>query len=231
MHTGAVQSIMVSSGREDAGLFSADHRDERYLPFEGSGAISHWSLTLTSAVPTFDWTSISDVVLHMRYTAREGGEPLRAAALASLNTELAAVPLRRAFSARSEFPSEWNAFLRPAEGASRAVLRVALDERLFPYIARDSGIAITNLELTVQVREPAGWQSSDVTVTTSTSSRTATLTSSPALYGGQPVASVAYANGAVPGTWEVSIPIEPMGAPSEWAEDLILVATYQVTLS
>jgi hypothetical protein len=231
MHTGAVQSIMVSNGREDAGVFTPDHRDERYLPFEGSGAISNWSLALTSAVPTFDWSSISDVVLHVKYTAREGGDALRSAALASLNNELSAMPLRRAFSARSEFPSEWSAFLRPAEGASQAVLRVAIDERRFPYLARDASLAITNLEVVAHVPSPEDWEPSEVTVATSTSSRTATLTSSPPLFGGQPSAGVAYANGAALGTWEVSVPVDRIGAPSDWAEDLILVATYKVTLA
>ena len=36
VQTGAVQSIAISGGRDDSGLFAADHRDERYLPFEGS---------------------------------------------------------------------------------------------------------------------------------------------------------------------------------------------------
>ena len=67
--------------RKIPGLFAADHRDERYLPFEGPGAISDWNWKLTSAVPTFDWATITDVVVHLRYTAREGGDLLQAAAL------------------------------------------------------------------------------------------------------------------------------------------------------
>jgi hypothetical protein len=30
--------------------------------------------------PTFDYDTISDIILHLRYTAREGGEALRSAA-------------------------------------------------------------------------------------------------------------------------------------------------------
>ena len=53
-------------------------RDERYLPFEHSGVISEWQLELP-ANPSkgdprqFDYKTISDVILHLRYTAREGG--------------------------------------------------------------------------------------------------------------------------------------------------------------
>ncbi|MBC8121639.1 MAG: hypothetical protein H7Y22_07360, partial [Gemmatimonadaceae bacterium] len=229
VQTGAVQSIVISTGRDDSGLFAADHRDERYLPFEGSGAISDWNLTLTSAVPTFDWTTIADVVLHIRYTAREGGELLREAALKSLNTELAGLPLRRAFSAKSEFPSEWNAFLRPAEGM-QAVLSVVLGEHLFPHITQGAGLMITNLELVALVKDPGNWQSVVVTVATANSVQTPTLVGSSVLYAGQPSAAVAYASGAQPGTWEVSVPIGTLGAPSEWVDDLILIATYEVEL-
>ena len=37
---GAIQSIVTSPGQNDSGLFETNLRDERYLPFEGAGAIS-----------------------------------------------------------------------------------------------------------------------------------------------------------------------------------------------
>jgi peptidoglycan hydrolase-like protein with peptidoglycan-binding domain len=228
LQTGGVQSVAISGGRDDGGLFILDHRDERYLPFEGSGAISDWNLTLTSAVPTFEWDTITDVVLHVRYTAREGGDLLRAAALTSLQAELDQLPLRRAFSARSEFPSEWNAFLRPA-GGQPAVLRVELAEQLFPYLAHGAGLRITGLDLVALVRDPGGWRPTDVTVTTAGRPQTVSLAGSAAAFGGEPTAFVAYA-GADPGSWEVTVPDGPLGAPAEWADDLILIVTYQLEL-
>ena len=38
--------------------------DPAYLPFEGAGAISIWSLKLPFAIRSFDYATISDVVLH-----------------------------------------------------------------------------------------------------------------------------------------------------------------------
>lgn len=67
----SIQSIATSSATDDAGLFQLRFDDERYLPFEGAGAISSWSLRLNPAVPQFDYSSISDVVVHIKYTARE----------------------------------------------------------------------------------------------------------------------------------------------------------------
>jgi hypothetical protein len=230
VQTGAVQSIVINDGRDDGGMFAMDHRDERYLPFEGNGVVSGWNLALTSAVPTFDWRTITDVVLHLRYTAREGGDLLRQAALESLSAELAALPLRRAFSARSEFSTEWNAFLRPAEGASEAVLGVELAERLFPFFTHDAGLKISNLELVAVVKDPANWQSTDITVKTASNLQTVALIGSSAFYAEQPTAAVAYAGGMSPGTWEIAVPVGQLGPPTDWADDLILIVTYQLEL-
>jgi hypothetical protein len=232
IQTGAVESITISSGQTDGGLFAMDQRDERYLPFEGSGAISDWNLKLTSAIQTFDWATITDVVLHVRYTAREGGDLLRGAALQSLNAELAGLPLRRAFSAKSEFPSEWNAFLRPAEGSAQAAFQVNLGEELFPNFTRDANLRITHLELVALVKDPSSWQSTAITVSTASNVQTPTLLGSSALYDGNPSASVAYASGASTGTWDISVPIDArgLGSPAEWADDLVLIATYEMEL-
>ena len=46
IYSGSLQSIVTSSGQNDSGMFETNLRDERYLPFEGSGAISDWQLTL-----------------------------------------------------------------------------------------------------------------------------------------------------------------------------------------
>ena len=77
---GSLQSIVTSSGQNDSGLFETNLRDERYLPFENSGVISEWQLELPANRAMrgqFDYDTISDVILHVRYTAREGGALLR----------------------------------------------------------------------------------------------------------------------------------------------------------
>jgi len=229
-HTGAVQSIVVSSGRDDAGLFAADHRDERYLPFEGTGAISDWNLTLTSAAPTFDWSTITDVVLHLRYTAREGGDLLRDAALKSLQSELEGIPLRRAFSAMHEFPTEWNAFLRPATEADEAVLKLDLSEKRFPYFSRGLEPMISKIEMVALVKSPSTWTDTDATVEGGQRTGDVTLASADNLYGGNPSGGVEYQQGVSPGEWTVRVNTTSLGPPSEWIDDLIVIVTYQVAL-
>ena len=73
----AIQSIVTSTAQNDSGLFELNFHDERYLPFEGAGVISRWYLELPPDTNQFDLDSISDVVFHLKYTARDGGEPLR----------------------------------------------------------------------------------------------------------------------------------------------------------
>ena len=45
-------------------------------PFEGAGAVSRWRLALPHEFRAFDYGTISDVVVHLRYTARDGGQML-----------------------------------------------------------------------------------------------------------------------------------------------------------
>lgn len=101
-------------------MFETNPRDERYLPFENSGVISEWQLELP-AHPSknepsqFDYETISGVILHFRYTVREGGTLLRREAVKNLNAAIEAaqaIGSLRLFSIRHEFPTEWAKFKR-----------------------------------------------------------------------------------------------------------------------
>lgn len=66
----AQTAVSTSSGNNDGGQFELNFRDERYLPFEGAGAESTWSLQLPSAFRPFDYRTINDVIIHISYTAQ-----------------------------------------------------------------------------------------------------------------------------------------------------------------
>ena len=133
---------MTSSGQSDAGLFEVNLKDERYLPFEGAGAAgSLWQLSLPADVKQFDFSTISDVVLHVRYTAREGGELLKAAAVASLQSAIAkahTVGSVCLFSLRHDFPSEWARFTNVTISAATptAQVAIALRPEHYPFWAQ-----------------------------------------------------------------------------------------------
>jgi hypothetical protein len=117
-HHGTIQAVVTSSGQVDSGLFETNLHDERYLPFEYSGVISQWQLALPANPKNgepcqFDFDTITDFILHLRYTAREGGELLRSAAVANLQKQIAnaqTVGSVRLFSIRHEFPTGWAKF-------------------------------------------------------------------------------------------------------------------------
>ena len=151
------QSIATSTGQNDSGLFELNFRDERYLPFEEAGAISRWRLELSgnwpeAQWPQFDVQTIADVILHLRYTARDGGENLKTAAIRNLNqafNQLAAPAagsgsedqgLWRLFSLRHEFPTEWQRFSQ-ATGSTRSLSFVVTRER-FPYFLQGKTLEI-----------------------------------------------------------------------------------------
>ncbi len=79
---GAVpQKIALGNAQDDPGLFqtalSSNLGDQRYLPFEGAGAISSWRLEIPQASNELDLTTVGDVVLHLYYTAQDGGDALK----------------------------------------------------------------------------------------------------------------------------------------------------------
>jgi len=136
---GAIQSIVTSSAQNDSGLFEVNLRDERYLPFEGAGAISTWRIELPNDIPQFDFESISDVVFHLRYTAREAGQ-LRAAAVAAVEEVLQDPDtLVQLFCLNYDFGNAWLQFTSAANDPARQ-MTIAVNQDQFPYWLRKLGM-------------------------------------------------------------------------------------------
>jgi hypothetical protein len=140
-----IQSIATSTAQNDAGLFELNFRDERYLPFEGAGAISRWRLELPTAARQFDYHSISDVVLHLSYTARDAGGTLRKGAeetienglnrvLQLVANEATPTGLLRTISLREEFPDVLHALLT----SSNTPVALNLRPEHFPFLLRNA---------------------------------------------------------------------------------------------
>jgi hypothetical protein len=131
----SIQSVVTSTAQADSGAFETHLRDERYLPFEGAGAISTWRLELPDEIRQFDYDTIGDVVMELRYTAREGGEPLRTHAVKACQAALAAASAAgsvRLLSVKREFSNAWAAFLAADTSKGRAQIRVQLRAEHFP---------------------------------------------------------------------------------------------------
>ncbi len=136
-----ISAIAVSSARSDAGLFELNFHDERYAPFEGAGAISNWSLQLPSGFRQFDYNTITDVVLQVRYTSRDGGQTLATSAAAYVASWIKTITdvsqtdgLFALFDLRSEFAASWYAAIQPPTGTTTRVFTLSgLNDRLPVY--------------------------------------------------------------------------------------------------
>ena len=139
---GTIQSIVTSSAQADTGLFDTNLKDERYLPFEALGiAGSQISVSLPAEVRQFDFDTITDFILHIRYTAREGGELLNAAAVQNLQNKInkaQTVGSVSLFSLRHDFPSQWAKFQSVTIGGATptAELPLTLTSDLYPFWAQ-----------------------------------------------------------------------------------------------
>jgi peptidoglycan hydrolase-like protein with peptidoglycan-binding domain len=143
-----VSVIATSSGQNDSGLFELSFADERLLPFEGAGAVSEWHLSLPAESNAFDFSTISDVILHVRYTATQSTTPAHVnAARANLAATLPPAGVRL-LDMKSEFASEWYRFLSPGPGVDQ-VLTLAIGLEHLPFYARSRQITLTGIDLFV----------------------------------------------------------------------------------
>jgi hypothetical protein len=74
MGTGHIDSradrkIALSFGVNDSGVFEMSFYDDRYLPFEGTGAISDWIWEIPTETNPGLLQNLTDVVIELRYTA------------------------------------------------------------------------------------------------------------------------------------------------------------------
>jgi len=148
-------SITSSSANNDAGVFDLNFRDERYLPFEGGGAVdSEWSLELPSKLRSFDYDTISDVLLHISYTAldgnREDAENDLAAALIDYTTNPGAF---RLLSLKHDFPDSFHRLLNPPSGESQTA-QFSVEKNHFPYLLHDKSLSL--LEVKVYLKPKKG---------------------------------------------------------------------------
>ena len=146
-NVGTIQSIATSNAQKDSGLFELNFKDDRYLPFEGTGAISTWRLELPKKdLAQFDYETIADVVVHLSYTAREGGSSLKGLAettlldrLAEVKQALSQTGLHTAINMRRDMPNEWH--LLRANGA----VELTIDTSRLPYLAQALDASLENV--------------------------------------------------------------------------------------
>lgn len=155
---GTIQSIATSHGQNDAGLFELDFSDERFLPFEGAGVISTWGIAMPQETNQFDFSTISDVILHIQYTARDGGANLAAAAQTHVNNTLPTSGVLL-LSIKHQFPTEWHRFLYPSQEGADQELKLVLAREHYPFHARTANtIQVSKVHFVLNGRHDGAYQ-------------------------------------------------------------------------
>jgi hypothetical protein len=155
-NVGAIQSIATSNAQNDSGVFELNFRDERYLPFENTGAISSWRLELPTEIKQFDYETISDVIIHVKYTAREGGSGLKSLANGVLKDQLDAIAqgleengLHVAINMKHDLPNEWLLF------KNNGTIDLTLDKSRFPYMVQTFETTIESVMFVAKTTTPS----------------------------------------------------------------------------
>jgi hypothetical protein len=120
------------------------------------GAVSSWRLQLPDQFRPFDYATISDVIFHIRYTARDGGESLRIASQSDIRRALNDIArteedrgLIRIFSLKQDFSTEWHRLTRPADTGSGASVELAIPKSRLPFLfaGRDINLDLTSVDV------------------------------------------------------------------------------------
>jgi hypothetical protein len=142
----ARDAIATSSGQSDSGMFEVNFRDDRYLPFEYFGAVSCWRIELPRENNYFDVDTLSDLIVHMNYTAREGGEALRRAARDDARRRVPGDGWV-IFDMKRDFSTVWERFQAHDREGQAPVYDVELQRAMFPFIPEHREVFVEGVAL------------------------------------------------------------------------------------
>jgi Tc toxin complex TcA C-terminal TcB-binding domain len=150
--------IATSTAQNDGGVFEMSFHDERYMPFEGAGAISRWRLELPANFRSFDYQTINDVIISVAYSADEDGalrtavEQVNAALEGTIMNVLSNVPMGRLFSLRQDFSTAFTRLLHSPAGTQ---VPIEITDRHFPVFLAGREIAVSGARIAIRTAEGA----------------------------------------------------------------------------
>jgi hypothetical protein len=141
-------SVVTSGAQNDSGMFNLNTNDDRYLPFEYAGVISEWQLELADEFRQFDYQTISDVIFHINYTARQGGGLLKNAAVQNLKNMVSTKENTRMFSLKFDFPTAYHQFVTQAADANgRFLINIDIKDSHYPYWSQGYVTAVKGIDV------------------------------------------------------------------------------------
>jgi hypothetical protein len=149
-------------------MFELSFHDDRYLPFEGAGAVSSWRLELPDDFRQFDYSSIADVVVHVRYTAREGGQALATKvndhlveALNALEVQRGRAGLFRLLSLKTDLADAWYGFVNGVGEDGVPAFEIDLSASRFPTLTQRRTVTIERVSLLLRPADGVAYAMDD----------------------------------------------------------------------
>ncbi|GEM_PF-4969834 len=128
-------SIATSNGSNDSGMFEFNFNDARYLPFEGAGIESEWTLSLPENIRQFNYESISDIIVHINYTSEGTYSKIEEnKVIEVLNSIAKDNTVTSIFSVRSQFPEVWDSLNNGNN------TELVIEKSMLPYYYQNSGL-------------------------------------------------------------------------------------------
>ncbi len=124
----------VDQYTENNGMFELNFGDERYLPFEGTGAVSNWRLELNGMKGSYNPADLLDVTIKLRYTAKQGGSRFAN----EVKGVLKPYHTTSFFDMAYNFPDEWAALVN---GDSDEVT-ITFTQAMFPNMSSSKMIGL-----------------------------------------------------------------------------------------
>ncbi|KAI1112288.1 hypothetical protein F5Y14DRAFT_453113 [Nemania sp. NC0429] len=160
----ALGSPTPNSATAGTGIFSLDFARDKYSPFEGAGAISTWQIDLPPEFRQFDYRTISDVVLQLRYTAFDGGVRFGLAASGGVQDTIKkplsspyTAPLAMLVNVASDYATSWYAFRSDLQSGRAGTLRMPGMAALLPFWTQSLKITVDSIWVVV-IPPPADGQ-------------------------------------------------------------------------
>lgn len=138
-------ALATSRGLSDSGLFEMRFQDERKHRFECHGLTAQFCIQMPIEDNAFDFRSISDLILEVNYTAKEGGALLAEAARAAHASYLPGNG-HQLLCLKDDRPDDWYEYQQNEQ--QRFALH--LDRKTFPYIIGSHKLFVDRIELFIE---------------------------------------------------------------------------------
>jgi hypothetical protein len=143
--------VALTSPINATGVFELDTQPDILGPFEGVGVATTWEFRLPKAGNPFDFSTITDVLVTIEYTALHD-EGYRSEVVGRLNADRK----RGAdcvFSLARDFPDPWYALNNPDPAVGRAVTLTLRDVDLPPHVERE-GLLTKHIAVQLSAASP-----------------------------------------------------------------------------